>query len=297
MHRMPTRDHELWLDLIRRRPALAADLLDRVRSGLVPAVREARLESGDLSEHSPAAYHVDALVTLGRDRAELALVVEVQLRPDQRKHVSWPAYLVNARARLGCPAVLLVICPEGSVAAWARKPIPLGHPGLVLTPLVMGPDDVPVMTGPEATESAPELAVMSAVVHGAGPEGPKVLATMLEEMEKIEPELAQGYIDEVLAVLPETASELLEAMILDTKAHEYKSDFARRYYGQGKAEGKAEGEAEGEAKAVLTVLAARGIDVSERDRARITECADTGRLEVWLRRAVTAGSVEDLFDD
>jgi hypothetical protein len=77
------------------------------------------------------------------------VIVEVQLRPDQRKHLSWPAYLATARARLGSPALLLVICPESRVAAWARQSIPLGHPGLVLTPLVLGPEEVPVLTAPE----------------------------------------------------------------------------------------------------------------------------------------------------
>jgi hypothetical protein len=75
---MPTRDHEMWLELLRERPALAADLLDCVRSGLVPAFSQARLESADLSEHTPAAYHADALVTLGDAAAELAVIVEVQ---------------------------------------------------------------------------------------------------------------------------------------------------------------------------------------------------------------------------
>jgi hypothetical protein len=63
----------MWLELLRERPALAADLLDCVRSGLVPAFSQVQLESGDLSEHAPA------------------MIVEVQLRTDQRKHLSWPA--------------------------------------------------------------------------------------------------------------------------------------------------------------------------------------------------------------
>ncbi|HEY0537249.1 MAG TPA: hypothetical protein VGD53_02730 [Actinoallomurus sp.] len=277
--------------MLRERPALAADLLECVRSDLVPAFSQARLESGDLSEHTPAAYHADALVTFGGEQRTLAVVVEVQLRPDRRKHLSWPAYLATARARLGCPVMLLVICPEGRVAAWARRPIPLGHPGLVLTPLVLGPEEVPVLTVAEDA-SAPELAVVSAVVHGAGPEGAKVFATMLESFEKIEPEQARGYIDEVLAVLPETARKLLEA-IMKTRDREYKSDFARGYYGQGEARG----EARGEAKAVLAVLSTRGIDVPEKVRVRIWECTDLALLESWVRRAVTVASVGELFDE
>jgi hypothetical protein len=280
---MPTREHEMWLELLRERPALTADLLECVRADLVPAFSQARLESGDLSEHAPAAYHADALVTFGGEQHALAVVVEVQLRPDRRKHLSWPAYLATARARLNCPVMLLVICPESRAAAWARRPISLGHPGLVLTPLVLGPEEVPVLTVAEDT-AAPELAVVSAAVHGAGPEGAKVFSAMLESFEKIEPQQARSYIDEVLAVLPEAARKLLEA-IVETRNREYKSDFARGY------------EARGEAKAVLAVLATRGIDVPEEARVRISECTDLELLESWVPRAVTAASVDELFDE
>jgi hypothetical protein len=79
---------------------------------------------------------------------------------------------------------------------------------------------------------------------------------------------------------------------MKTRGREYKSDFARRYYGQGMAAGRAEGEA----AAVLAVLSAREIDVPEQARVRISECTDLARLESWVRRAVTACSVEDLFE-
>jgi hypothetical protein len=82
---------------------------------------------------------------------------------------------------------------------------------------------------------------------------------------------------------------------MKTRAREYKSDFARHYYDQGKAEGKVEGRAQGKAETVLDVLAARGIDVPESVRVRIGECTDLGQLELWVRRAVTADSVDDLF--
>jgi hypothetical protein len=156
--------------------------------------------------------------------------------------------------------------------------------------LVLGPEEVPVLIGPDA-ETAPELAVVSAVVHGAGPDGAEVLTSMLESVEKTRPEQAQSYIDEVLAVLPEAARRVLEA-ILETRAREYKSDFARKYYGQGRAEGKAEGEAH----ALLAVLAARGIEVPEWARERISETTDLTLLGSWIERVVSVESVEELFD-
>lgn len=85
------------------------------------------------------------------------------------------------------------------------------------------------------------------------------------------------------------------------------SPFARQHYGKGLETGRAEGReegweegrrrgrAEGEARAVLTIMEARGIPVSEDDRAFIMECTDLERLDEWVRRAATATSAADLF--
>jgi hypothetical protein len=43
------------------------------------------------------------------------------------------------------------------------------------------------------------------------------------------------------------------------------------------------------------VLEARGVEVPDDVRARITRCADLDQLDGWLRRAVTADSAQDLF--
>jgi hypothetical protein len=285
----------MWLELLRTRPALAADLLGCVRPSLVPSFTEAQLESGDLSEHAPTSYHADALVTLGKPEPLLGVIIEVQLRPDRRKLLSWPVYLATARRRLCCPTVLLVISPDPDVARWARKPIELGHPGFVLRPLVLGPAEVPVIPHGDAGAVTPELVVVSAVVHGPGPEGAKVFAALLDALATIEPDQANGYIDEVLAVLPEAARDLLEAM-MTTGTREYRSDFARRYVAQGKAEGKAEGRAEEAKKNIFAVLAARRIAVPDEARARIAECADLDQLEAWVPRAAVIAAIEQLFD-
>ncbi|MGH3874653.1 MAG: hypothetical protein ACRDSR_24660, partial [Pseudonocardiaceae bacterium] len=106
----------------------------------------------------------------------------------------------------------------------------------------------------------------------------------------------------VLAALPLAARSYLETL-MTTQAHEYQSDFARRYFFQGRAEGEAKGEAkgrtegraEGKAGAVLGFLDARGVDISADARTRITECGDLDQLDIWIRRAVTADSIHDLF--
>jgi hypothetical protein len=74
---------------------------------------------------------------------------------------------------------------------------------------------------------------------------------------------------------------------------EYKSDFARRYYGAGLSEGEARGKAE----ALLAVLRARGVALLARDRERILACQDAKTLDAWIERAALATRVTELFQE
>jgi len=60
---------------------------------------------------------------------------------------------------------------------------------------------------------------------------------------------------------------------------------------------RTEGRAEGEAAAVLTVLRCRDIEVPEARERQIRACTDLAQLELWLRRALEATRIDDLFDD
>jgi hypothetical protein len=68
------------------------------------------------------------------------------------------------------------------------------------------------------------------------------------------------------------------------------------YLAEGEARSRAEGEAQGELRAVLTVLSARGFELSPERAALVESCRDTAVLERWLRRAVTAETVDQIFD-
>ncbi|WP_282701107.1 hypothetical protein [Streptomyces sp. CC219B] len=77
--------------------------------------------------------------------------------------------------------------------------------------------------------------------------------------------------------------------------------FVNYFPGQGTllekayTEGEAKGEVNGKVRAVLAVLEARDIPVSDDIRERVTTCTDINRIDGWLRRAVTATRAEDLF--
>jgi hypothetical protein len=93
------------------------------------------------------------------------VIAEVQLAIDDDKRFSWPLYVAAARASLRCPVTLLVLAPRRPVARWARRPIPLGHPGLALRPIVVGFEQIPRVTDAARARAAPQLAVLSALAH------------------------------------------------------------------------------------------------------------------------------------
>jgi flagellar biosynthesis/type III secretory pathway protein FliH len=178
-----------------------------------------------------------------------------------------------------------------------------------MRPIVIGRAAVPIVTTPEQASSSPELAVLSAIAHGE--EDPETAVSVaraaFEAIVRLDGERATLYYDLIRSRVGEAARRALEELMQSGK-YEYQSDFARKYYGEGRAEGRAEGEAigraegraEGEAigraEAVLNVLAARGIAVKPAVRSRVLSCGDIATLDAWLRRAVTVAAAEDIFE-
>ena len=217
------------------------------------------------------------------------MILEVQLPPKNQddiraKRAAWPRYTVWQWANTGLPAYLVVVTPSRAVERWASQPIPIGHPGFVLSPIVLGPSNMPVIER-ELGLAVPELAVVSAIVHGRGARAEEVATLALEAVLALDPERRKLYVDAVLAVLRPGVRQKIEAMM--AQKHEYMSDFARRYVAEGKAEGKAEGEAKGKAEGVLRVLEARGFAVPAEVAERVRACRDLATLDAWLVRAAT----------
>lgn len=66
---------------------------------------------------------------------------------------------------------------------------------------------------------------------------------------------------------------------------------------RGEKRGRRAGLTEGLAQAVLGVLASRSFRVSASIRRRVSASGDEHQLRRWLERAVTAESIDDVFDD
>jgi flagellar biosynthesis/type III secretory pathway protein FliH len=117
------------------------------------------------------------------------------------------------------------------------------------------------------------------------------------------------YHDMVLASLSEAAREVLQAMIPDK--YEFKSDFAKHYFGlgqaqglsqglsqgeaQGRAEGQAEGLVQGRAELVLRLLARRFGEVPQAVQTSLRH-ADIEALDRIGERLLTARSLAEALD-
>ncbi len=292
---VPSHLHETLVEMFRHRPALAAEVLAGVLGMELPVFAQVSVEAGDCVDLSPTEYRADAVVVLtGADGPVLAVVVEVQLSRDRDKQWSWPVYVTTLRARLRCPTVLLVVCVDAAVAAWAGVPIELGVGGGQICPTVLGPEAIPVLTDADDAGRAPELAVLAAMAHGADPRRREVLTVLVDALASVEVEHAVLYAELVFSALPEAARRHLEAL-MSTHTHAYRSEYAQTFFDQGEAAGEAVGEARGRSRAVLAVLDARGIAVPDEARARVCACRDLDQLDSWVRRAATADSVDELF--
>lgn len=286
---MPSHLHEMLVEMFRDRPVLAAELLGDSLGFKVPPFQDARISSGELNDVTPTEYRADLVVAFTNgETPALAVIIEAQLRSDRHKRRSWPAYVATLHARLGCPVVLLVVSPRPWVARWCARPIPVGEPDFVLTPLVLGPRQIPTVTDPAVAARNPELAVLSTMAHAdRSADRESIFKVFWTALNALDPDHADLYADVVLARLSAATRKYLE-VLMTTAPYTYESDFARRYFGRGEAKGKA--------LAVLAVLEVRGVALSEEERDRISGCADGHQLDRWIRRAATATTSADLFD-
>ncbi|MBI2566998.1 MAG: hypothetical protein HYV63_08220 [Candidatus Schekmanbacteria bacterium] len=197
----------------------------------------------------------------------------------------------------------MVLAPDDAVARWASRPIRTGHPGFDLVPMVLARAAVPWLVDPKQARQNPELAMISAIAHGGEDNGLAVALPALQAAAELEPDRALAYTDLIWQHLGEAARKVLENM-LDLKEYQPQSElyhkYIRRWLEEGKAEGVTEGVAEGraagKAEDVLAVFEVRGLAVTDQQRELIVSCRDPGRLDCWLRRAISARSVEDALE-
>ncbi len=284
--------HDTLHQIFRKEPDLFARLLPRV--GITfPEYRSIECLDTDLTEIRPLERRVDSLFrvrTVGEEGGFL-LAVESQGKPAQEKHNSWTYYLAYLYAKYRLPPVLLVVCQDRATASWAAEPIRVGsgfHTSMQIFPLVLGPKNLPLIADPEEAARDIPVTAFSVLAHAKDP-------GLLAIMDEVGPVVGPH----------KDWAEIIEVGLGEGPAREYWRKLMEAYTpvfpGNGTVMEEAwhkvhaDGEARGEAKAVLRVLGARGVEVSDAVRERVMACVNLDVLEGWLDRSLTVASAEELF--
>lgn len=303
---MPGVIHEALVDMIRHRPEVLLRLLGEAAAGLTGV--EAMSWSSESVGEAVAAERRADLVAVFKGKEPLATPVEIQLRIDRNKRFTWPQYVTGLWQRLRVQVRLVIITPFERVARWARQPIELG-PGSVITPLVIGPRDIPVVTDP--TEP-PELLVLSAMAHGREDVGADIAWAAIRAAGPLDEDRRALYTDLVLNALPAAIQARLEELMHE--GYTYQSNLFKRLIAQGAEEGREEGLSQGLSQgreqglsqgreegalmalrdAIVALLSDRDVEVTDAFRARLLATADHATLLGWLRRAPTVDTVDAL---
>jgi hypothetical protein len=85
------------------------------------------------------------------------------------------------------------------------------------------------------------------------------------------------------------------------KTSPFRSEFVESFVDegirQGIEQGIEQGKARGEAAALLKLLKARGIDLTEEQHDAVTSSTDLEEIDRWFDRALTATSANGVFGD
>lgn len=290
--------HEALHRIFREDPGIFARSFDRLGIPFAKPVAVTLLPA-DLTEIHPVERRVDTLVQVDTVEGEsYLLVVESQGRRDPRKHGSWAYYLTYLYAKYEMPPLLLVTSNDKATALWAAQPFDIGvpqWPSLTIRPLALGPHNTPVITDPDTAARDVPLAAFAALTHSDDPDVGTILESLAGALKTVDDETAAFFREFTEIGLGKTPAAEIWRHLMAIELSYFRSESSQRLRAEGLQEGKAEGLQEGKATSILSVLRARGIDVPQEVRTRITQCADLDTLDAWLTRAITVTHADDIF--
>ncbi|WP_200309216.1 hypothetical protein [Streptomyces adelaidensis] len=257
-----------------------------------PEPRAISVVNTDLTEIAPVERRVDSLVRVDTDEGAFLLVLESQGEKDDRKRGSWPYYLAYLHEKYRCEPVLIVMTQSRATARWAAQPIRFGLPGsasLVVRPLVLGPDNVPVIADEAEVARDVTRAVFSAITHGKGRDAAAILEPLAAVLETVDPDTAMVFAELVESGLVDDQAKKVWKELMMPVNYFFKNPVAVKLREEGRLEERT--------ASVLRTLDRRHIDVPESVRQRVRGCTDPDLLQIWVDRAYDVTEAADLFDD
>jgi hypothetical protein len=295
---MVTAEHEALHRIFQHDTELFARMIRTVFGVAVPVPRQVSILDTDFTEVQPhvrrgdSVLLADLLVEDPDDR--YVMIIESQTDPDDEKEYRWPYYVAYLHDKYQCPVVLVVVCSKSSTAEWARKPITVGLPNLpcmTVNAIVLGPDNVPVITEIAEAQADVGFAVFSALTHSRSKQIDGILKTLAAALGTIDADTAALLAQFTEAGLGDGDGESIWRGLMMTQTYPYTT----RLRTQLVEEGLTQGRAQGLAQAVVQVLDSRGIVMEPADRERILTCRDNETLQAWLSKVSRIADITELF--
>ncbi|MFG3339090.1 hypothetical protein [Glycomyces sp. NPDC048151] len=297
---MPKPPHEVFHHLFRDDPDLARRGLKRCLGEDFPVFRSVSVINSDVSEIKAINREVDTALKIETDQGPEILIIEPQSKPPtQAKKRAWHWYLSYLEAYYDCPAALVILTASKATAVNCRKPMTLGpdrRPSATVHPLVIGPDNTPLITDPAAAVEDVMYAVLSALANRYDPEISTALDALAEALEKTDGESSKFFAQYVEAGLGKGGAHDHWKGIIMSMTYQFSSDLQKELEARGLEKGLAEGRAEGRAESLLRILIGRKVALSTEQVEQIESCTDVRQLEIWIDRAITAETAADVFD-
>ncbi|MBT2418587.1 hypothetical protein J7F01_19450 [Streptomyces sp. ISL-22] len=293
---MVSSSHEGLHQLCQKDPAGFTRTLQRVLRIPIPEPREFAVLNADLTEIEPVERRVDTLLQAETDEGTYLLVVESQGKRDDDKRSSWAYYLSYLYVKYRWEPVLIVLTQSKSTARWAAQPIRLGLPGwhsLTVRPLVLGPENVPLIADEAEAKRDVFLAAFSAMTHGKGRGAAAILKPLAAALATTDTDSAGMLAQFVESCLVDAQARQIWKELMMPVNYFFRHEVAEKV----REEGREEGIEQERVSMILRILDWRGIPVPDAVRDRVKACSDLDQLEVWAERAVHATIVEDLFVD
>ncbi|MFB7459837.1 MULTISPECIES: hypothetical protein [unclassified Streptomyces] len=295
---MVSSPHEGLHQICQKDPAGFTRTLQRVLHIPIPEPRDFAVLNADLTEIEPVERRVDTLLRAETDEGTYLLVVESQGKRDEDKRGSWAYYLSYLYAKYRWEPVLIVLTQSRSTARWATRPIRLGLPGwhsLTVRPLVLSPENVPLIVDEVEAQRDVFLAAFSAMTHGKGQGAAAILKPLAAALAATDTDSAGMLAQFVESCLVDAQAKQIWKELMMPVNYFFRHEVAEKVREQAREEGIEEGVEKERASMVLRILDWRGIPVPDSARDRVKSCSDLDQLEVWAQRAVHATSAEELF--
>ncbi|WP_406149700.1 hypothetical protein [Streptomyces sp. NBC_01012] len=289
---MVSAPHEAMHRIFQEYPELVGHLSGVLGLELPPVVSVEPV-TVDLTETEPLERRVDTLLRIGTEGdGPFLLVVEAQGKKDPGKTASWPYYCTYLHNKYRLPVLLLVVCQDHSTAAWAARPLTIGlpqWPTVTTRPLVAGPHNMPVITNvAEARKDLP-LATLAAITHADNPDVDAILKTMSVALRDTPEAIAGPVVEFIAQGLGNRPAAQQWRNLVAVDLSFYTSPLSEEIRDEGRVEGRA--------ASVLLLLSARGIDVTDATREKVTDCSDPEALGRWLVRAASVAASDEIFKD